>query len=113
MKARGDSVGQAILFHGCRHPAQDHLYADEFSAFARDGVVELEPAYSRPEGGEKCYVQHRIGARSDRIWELIAQGAVIYVCGDASTLAPAVNRRSWIFTGARTAAETPRPGSHP
>jgi cytochrome P450/NADPH-cytochrome P450 reductase len=92
MKARGDSVGQAILFHGCRHPAQDHLYADEFSAFARDGVVELEPAYSRPEGGEKCYVQHRIGARSDRIWELIAQGAVIYVCGDASTLAPAVEQ---------------------
>jgi cytochrome P450 / NADPH-cytochrome P450 reductase len=90
MKARGDSVGPAMLFHGCRNPAQDHLYADEFSAFARDGVVEIEPAYSRPDDGTKCYVQHRIAARRDRIWELIGQNAVIYVCGDAATLAPAV-----------------------
>jgi cytochrome P450/NADPH-cytochrome P450 reductase len=90
MKARGDSVGPAMLFHGCRNPAQDHLYADEFAAFARDGIVELEPAYSRPDDGTKCYVQHRIAARRDRIWELIGQDAVIYVCGDAATLAPAV-----------------------
>jgi cytochrome P450 / NADPH-cytochrome P450 reductase len=35
-------------------------------------------------------VQHRIAARRDRIWELIGQHVVIYVCGDAATLAPAV-----------------------
>jgi cytochrome P450 / NADPH-cytochrome P450 reductase len=90
MKARGDVVGEAMLFHGCRHPAQDHIYADELTAFARAAVVELEPAYSRPDAGDKCYVQHRIAARAERVWELIGRGAVIYVCGDASTLAPAV-----------------------
>jgi len=70
----------------------DQTDFDEFSAFARDGVVELEPAYSRPDDREKRYVQHRIAARSDRIWELIGRDAVIYVCGDASTLAPAVEQ---------------------
>jgi cytochrome P450/NADPH-cytochrome P450 reductase len=92
MKARGEDVGEAMLFHGCRHPAQDHIYSDEFTAFARDGVVELEPAYSRPDGGDKCYVQHRIAARRDRVWDLIARDAVVYVCGDATTLAPAVEQ---------------------
>jgi cytochrome P450/NADPH-cytochrome P450 reductase len=92
MKSRGEDVGEAMLFHGCRHPAQDHIYADEFTAFARDGVVELEPAYSRPDAGDKCYVQHRIAARRDRVWDLIARDAVVYVCGDATTLAPAVEQ---------------------
>jgi cytochrome P450/NADPH-cytochrome P450 reductase len=92
MKARGEEVGPAMLFHGCRHPAQDHIYADELASFARDGVVEIEPAYSRPDDGKKCYVQHRIAERRERIWDLIEQGAVIYVCGDATTLAPAVEQ---------------------
>jgi len=41
MKLRGRTVGPALLFQGCRHPAQDHIYADEFAAFAQAGVVEL------------------------------------------------------------------------
>ena len=45
-----------MLSHGCRNRARDHLYAEEFEAMARTGVVELEPAYSRPETGAKCYV---------------------------------------------------------
>ncbi len=92
MKLRGQTVGPALLFQGCRHPAQDHIYADEFAAFAQAGVVELEPAYSRPDTGDKCYVQHRLAQRRDRFWELIEQGAVVYVCGDASTMAPAVEQ---------------------
>ena len=92
MKTRGEKVGPAILFHGCRNLAQDHLYADEFEAMARAGVVEIERAYSRPDTGAKCYVQHRLYDRRDRVWELIAQGAVVYVCGDAATMAPAVEQ---------------------
>jgi cytochrome P450/NADPH-cytochrome P450 reductase len=92
MKLRGQRVGPALLFQGCRHPAQDHIYADEFAAFAKAGAVELEPAYSRPDTGDKCYVQHRLAERRDRFWELIEQGAIVYVCGDASTIAPAVEQ---------------------
>ena len=71
---------------------QDHIYADEFATFAQAGVVELEPAYSRPDTGDKCYVQHRLAQRRDRFWELTEQGAIVYVCGDASTMAPAVEQ---------------------
>jgi cytochrome P450/NADPH-cytochrome P450 reductase len=92
MRLRGQTVGPALLFQGCRHPAQDHIYADEFAAFAQAGVVELEPAYSRPETGAKCYVQDRMAQRRDRVWELIEQGAIVYVCGDASAMAPAVEQ---------------------
>src|SRR3981081_309127 len=91
-KARGVKVGPAMLFHGCRNPAQDHIYADEVETKARDGGVEIEPAYSRPQTGTKCYVQHRLSDRRDRVWELIAQGGVVYVCGDAATMAPAVEQ---------------------
>ena len=54
MKARGDRVGPALLFQGCRNAAQDQIYADEFAALERDGVVALEMAYSRPDTGAKC-----------------------------------------------------------
>jgi cytochrome P450/NADPH-cytochrome P450 reductase len=92
MKARGDRVGPTLLFQGCRNAAQDQIYADEFAAMERDGVVALEMAYSRPDTGEKCYVQHRLAADRDRVWELIEQGGVVYVCGDAATMAPAVEQ---------------------
>ena len=90
MKLRGEKVGPALLFQGCRHPAQDHIYADEFAAFAQAGVVELEPAYSRPDSGDKCYVQRRLAERHDRFWELIEQGAIVYVCGDGGRMEPDV-----------------------
>jgi cytochrome P450 / NADPH-cytochrome P450 reductase len=91
-KARGDGVGPALLFHGCRNAFQDQIYAEEFQAFERDGVVELQMAYSRPDGGEKCYVQDRIHIAADRVLELVDQGGIVYVCGDAATMAPAVQQ---------------------
>jgi cytochrome P450/NADPH-cytochrome P450 reductase len=90
LKARGDTVGPALLFQGCRNQSQDRIYAEEFEAMARDGVVELEPAYSRPDTGTKCYVQQRLAECRDRVWALIELGGIVYVCGDAAAMAPAV-----------------------
>src|SRR5712672_4479689 len=59
LKAKGASLGPAMLFFGCRHPDQDFLYADELKAFAADGIVELHVAFSRA-GETKAYVQHLI-----------------------------------------------------
>ena len=39
---------------------------------------------------EKIYVQDHLRKMSERINALIADGAVIYVCGDASRMEPAV-----------------------
>src|SRR5256885_9274579 len=55
-KAKGATLGPAMLFFGCRHPDQDFLYADELKKFASDGVSELHTAFSRADG-PKTYVQ--------------------------------------------------------
>jgi cytochrome P450/NADPH-cytochrome P450 reductase len=88
-KVQGATLGPAMLFFGCRHPEQDFIYADELKAFAADGVAELHTAFSRADG-PKTYVQHLVAAEKDRVWELIQQGAIIYVCGDGGKMEPDV-----------------------
>ena len=88
-KAKGATLGPAMLFFGCRHPEQDFLYADELKAFAANGITELHTAFSRGEG-PKTYVQNLIAAEEDRVWALIEQGAIVYVCGDGSRMEPDV-----------------------
>jgi cytochrome P450 / NADPH-cytochrome P450 reductase len=89
LKAKGASLGPAMLFFGCRHPDQDYLYADELKAFAADGITELHTAFSRAEG-PKTYVQNLVAAQKDRVWSLIEKGAVVYVCGDGGKMEPDV-----------------------
>ena len=88
-KAKGASLGPAMLFFGCRHPDQDFLYADELKAFAADGITELHTAFSRADG-PKTYVQHLVAAQKDKVWSLIEQGAITYVCGDGGKMEPDV-----------------------
>jgi cytochrome P450/NADPH-cytochrome P450 reductase len=88
-KAKGARLGPAMLFFGCRHPEQDFLYADELETFAADGITELHIAFSRA-GGPKTYVQNLVAAQKDRVWSLIEQGAIIYVCGDGGKMEPDV-----------------------
>ena len=78
-----------MLFFGCRHPDQDFLYADELKALAASGITELFTAFSRADG-PKTYVQHVLAAQKDKVWPLIEQGAIIYVCGDGSKMEPDV-----------------------
>ena len=74
----GDHVGRA-----------EDLYADELKAFAADGITELHTAFSRADG-PKTYVQNLVAAQKDRVWSLIEQGAIIYVCGDGKRMASKV-----------------------
>jgi cytochrome P450/NADPH-cytochrome P450 reductase len=89
LKAKGATLGPAMLFFGCRHPDRDYLYASELKAFAADGLCELHVAFSRGDG-PKTYVQHLIAAQKDRVWDLIGQGAITYVCGDGGKMEPDV-----------------------
>jgi cytochrome P450/NADPH-cytochrome P450 reductase len=52
----------------------------------------LECAFSRLEGKPKTYVQDSIKAHQSDIWSLIEEGAVVYLCGDASKMAPDVEK---------------------
>src|SRR6266516_1131221 len=88
-KAKGATLGPAMLFFGCRHPDQDFLYADELKKFASDGVSELHTAFSRADG-PKTYVQNMVAAQKDQVWNLIDKGAIVYVCGDGGKMEPDV-----------------------
>jgi cytochrome P450/NADPH-cytochrome P450 reductase len=58
--AAGRSVGEALLFFGCRNPEEDFLYSDsELAEWKKAGVVTVLPAFSRAsEQSEGCkYVQ--------------------------------------------------------
>src|SRR6202045_1154940 len=88
-KAKGASLGPAMLFFGCRHPEQDFIYADELNVFAADGITELYTAFSRADA-PKTYVQHLVAAQKDKVWSLIETGAIVYVCGDGGRMEPDV-----------------------
>jgi len=88
-KTAGARLGPAMLFFGCRHPQQDFLYANELEAFAADGICELHTAFSRA-GERKTYAQHLVAAQKEKVWRLIEQGAIIFVCGDGSKMEPDV-----------------------
>jgi cytochrome P450 / NADPH-cytochrome P450 reductase len=90
-KAKGQALGPALLFFGCRRPDQDFIYAEELKAFAADGVVELHVAFSRADGA-KAYVQDLIETHAQTVFTLIDRGAIIFVCGDGSRMEPSVKR---------------------
>lgn len=59
-KRAGREVGKMLLFIGCRTPNEDYLYIDaELGEWAKEGVVDLRPAFSRATDESKgCkYVQ--------------------------------------------------------
>ncbi|HRW06721.1 MAG TPA: cytochrome P450 [Caldilineaceae bacterium] len=92
LKQQGQAVGPSLLFFGCRHAEQDFIYADELQAYADQGVTTLVTAFSRQDPAQKVYVQQRILEQKEAVWVLLEQGATIYVCGDASRMAPDVRR---------------------
>ena len=51
-----------------------------------------------------AFVQHRIAAEADEVWELLNAGARVYVCGDGSRMAPGVREAFRILYRDRTSA---------
>lgn len=90
-KEDGQCLGPAMLFFGCRHPDQDFIYKEELEAHAQNGVADLRVAFSRAEK-RKVYVQDLIRDDRDQIWDMIQNGARIFVCGDGSRMEPDVRR---------------------
>lgn len=92
LRTRGEEVGASLLFFGCRHPQQDFIYEAELRAWETQGLAQLHVAFSREQEDRKVYVQDVMREQRDEIWQFIQQGATIYVCGDASKMAPDVRR---------------------
>jgi cytochrome P450/NADPH-cytochrome P450 reductase len=91
-QAKGEHLGPALLFFGCRHPDHDYLYQEELEQFAAQGAVTLYPVFSRIEGQPKRYVQQAIQDHADEVWSLLQQGAIVYICGDGGHMEPEVRQ---------------------
>lgn len=89
-QSQGEALGPNVLFFGCDHPEVDLLYHEQIRAWQQAGVLEYFLAFYRQPVGEISFVQHRLWQERQYVWSLIEQGAVIAVCGDGRSMAPAV-----------------------
>jgi sulfite reductase (NADPH) flavoprotein alpha-component len=84
--------GRNWLFFGHQRRNSDFFYEDEFAGMKSAGVLtRLSLAWSR-DGAEKFYVQDRMREVGRDLWSWLADGAHVYVCGDAKRMAKDVER---------------------
>jgi sulfite reductase (NADPH) flavoprotein alpha-component len=84
--------GRNWLFFGHQRSDYDFFYADEFAGMKQKGVLtRLSLAWSR-DTDEKFYVQDRMRQSGRDVWAWLADGAHVYVCGDAQRMAKDVER---------------------
>ncbi|MEW6280668.1 MAG: flavodoxin domain-containing protein, partial [Candidatus Eremiobacterota bacterium] len=102
LQDQGKRLGRAMLFFGCRHPEQDYLYQNELENYARQGIVELQLAFSRQDPQRKVYVQDKLREIQDDLWEMLEMGATVYICGDGAHMAPAVRQTFTDLYASRT-----------
>jgi sulfite reductase (NADPH) flavoprotein alpha-component len=86
------ATGRNWLFFGHQRRDTDFFYEDEFVGLkAKNVLTRLSLAWSR-DGEEKFYVQDRMRQVGRDLWAWLAEGAQIYVCGDAKRMARDVER---------------------
>jgi sulfite reductase (NADPH) flavoprotein alpha-component len=90
-KATG-AQGKNWLFFGHQRSGCDFFYADELNAMKTQGLLtRLSLAWSR-DGDKKFYVQDRMREVGREVWTWLAEGANVYICGDAKRMAKDVER---------------------
>jgi sulfite reductase (NADPH) flavoprotein alpha-component len=100
--------GRNWLFFGHQRRDCDFFYEDELAGMKAAGTLtRLSLAWSR-DGAEKFYVQDRMREVGRELWAWLADGAHVYVCGDAKRMARDVEA-AWVEIvaahGARTTDE--------
>jgi sulfite reductase (NADPH) flavoprotein alpha-component len=84
--------GRNWLFFGHQRSDYDFFYADELAGMKAAGLLtRLSLAWSR-DAEEKFYVQDRMRQVGRDFWAWLADGAHVYVCGDAQRMAKDVER---------------------
>jgi sulfite reductase (NADPH) flavoprotein alpha-component len=100
--------GRNWLFFGHQRSDYDFFYEDELTGMKAAGALtRLSLAWSRDDA-DKFYVQDRMREVGRDLWAWLADGAHVYVCGDAKRMARDVEA-AWVEIvaahGARTTDE--------
>ena len=86
------ATGKNWLFFGHQRSSCDFFYSDELNAMKTAGLLtRLSLAWSR-DGDKKFYVQDRMREVGRELWAWLAEGAHVYICGDAKRMAKDVER---------------------
>src|SRR6201996_8322287 len=86
------ATGRNWLFFGHQRSDCDFFYSEELNAMKTAGLLtRLSLAWSR-DGDKKFYVQDRMREVGRELWSWLAEGAHVYVCGDAKRMARDVER---------------------
>jgi sulfite reductase (NADPH) flavoprotein alpha-component len=84
--------GRNWLFFGHQRGSYDFFYQDELTSMKAARVLtRLTLAWSR-DSEHKIYVQDRMREVGRDLWAWLAEGAYLYVCGDAKRMAKDVER---------------------
>nr|QHY21212.1 NADPH cytochrome P450 reductase [Drosophila melanogaster] len=87
LRDEGKTVGESILYFGCRKRSEDYIYESELEEWVKKGTLNLKAAFSRDQG-KKVYVQHLLEQDADLIWNVIGENkGHFYICGDAKNMA--------------------------
>ncbi len=85
------ATGRNWLFYGGRSLYHDFLYQLEWQqALKRKSLHRVDVAFSRDQA-QKIYVQQRLKEAGKELYGWLSNGAYLYVCGDATAMAPDVN----------------------
>jgi cytochrome P450/NADPH-cytochrome P450 reductase len=107
-KQDDEPYSSALCFFGIRDPDVDYIFREQFEAAEQEGIVRMRPAFSRASQDGVRYVQDRIAADGDEVWELLgdpAKDTHVYVCGDGAKMAPAVRQAFLDIYRARTGTD--------
>ncbi|XP_004489118.1 NADPH-dependent diflavin oxidoreductase 1 isoform X1 [Cicer arietinum] len=92
MQSKTNSTAPIMFFFGCRNEDADFLYKDLWLTHSQNNGVLSEAngggfyvAFSRDQP-EKVYVQHKMAEHSRRIWNLLAEGAAVYIAGSSTKM---------------------------
>jgi sulfite reductase (NADPH) flavoprotein alpha-component len=81
------AAGKSWLVFGHRHFLYDFLYQLEIQDWLKSGILHRLDLASSRDQPEKKYVQHVLWEQRDRLRGQLAEGATIYLCGDAKHMA--------------------------
>ncbi len=86
-----NAKGKNWLFFGDWNQEFDYYYQDYWQMLEKQHFLKVSLAFSRDQE-HKVYVQHKMFDVAEEFWQWLEQGAIVYVCGDASNMAKDVDQ---------------------